>query len=656
MHYTTASAAEGLLTSHIEHIGSNKQRDRREGLQELKHVLGTNKRSNKHLELRDRGYHAIFESLFRFVNSEKANYLRYSKGGRSQAATTLSECAGVFRLAIDVGWQDLRPKTLRAVLDHITEILPNDDGFCEPLVSDYLRALKTILQYPPHPAHLTEQQWRHLVEFCHSGISQHILDSDEPGSFTIALPPRPTRLSDRLSRASSPHSVSGSVTPMTKSFLGKETRISASRTNHIVNDLIACLYHLLRVPHAPVMAVGKATIDVLHEFLGNTTQLSHTQGQEKAFGSMVIILSIAQTEGVELASSAYERALASIRRLWHTKAHDALKEQMLACLVMGLPLLDRVKDSVLGELEPLLAVLTSEYCRRHEKDMLQFDDLELLLDDASSSEPFVFGNFRVRTGSSREEQSAAILLIISSLLGYAIDDIAPVAPQSSLLHEDHSIASRKRQKMTNPMESFMDSLKQHTGTEQIARIQIFAILCSRITLSPDHQKTARVLAHMLISAGSDSISTWSMCAVAQSVQSCLSKVDGMLIQSSLAVQSRSEGHMLSDLYQKLWNLGTRRLTDVSTSRAACYMLTNMSDCNVVDLRLTNDTFDTLQSSVEFNGPACFDDCSALFWCRLITFKAEHNPSSTARLAESMLRWMFLRWKPCMYIHATAITY
>jgi hypothetical protein len=78
------------------------------------------------------------------------------------------------------------------------------------------------------------------------------------------------------------------------------------------------------------------------------------------------------------------------------------------------------------------------------------------------------------------------------------------------------------------------------------------------------------------------------------------------------------------------------------------MMVSLIDCGALSLKSISETFDGILSSVEFNGPATFDESSAELWDRLMVFKSKHSPSSTADALEAMLRWLFLRWKPCRH--------
>jgi hypothetical protein len=77
-------------------------------------------------------------------------------------------------------------------------------------------------------------------------------------------------------------------------------------------------------------------------------------------------------------------------------------------------------------------------------------------------------------------------------------------------------------------------------------------------------------------------------------------------------------------------------------------MVSLADSGALPLKVISETFDAILSSVEFNGPATLDESSAELWNRLMVFKSKHSPSSTADALEAMLRWIYLRWKPCRH--------
>jgi ataxia telangiectasia mutated family protein len=69
---------------------------------------------------------------------------------RTAAENRLSAASGALRLAVEVGIRLVKFKTIRSVLDHITETLVLSSGkFCDPLALDYAKCLRAVLNYQP---------------------------------------------------------------------------------------------------------------------------------------------------------------------------------------------------------------------------------------------------------------------------------------------------------------------------------------------------------------------------------------------------------------------------------------------------------------------------------------------------------------------------
>jgi len=59
-----------------------------------------------------------------------------------------------------------------------------------------------------------------------------------------------------------------------------------------------------------------------------------------------------------------------------------------------------------------------------------------------------------------------------------------------------------------------------------------------------------------------------------------------------------------------------------------------------------DIVDTMFGSVDLNGPAVFTESAATLWSMLIVLKVRQNPGTMHDTSERVLRWLFVRWKPC----------
>ena len=60
-----------------------------------------------------------------------------------------------------------------------------------------------------------------------------------------------------------------------------------------------------------------------------------------------------------------------------------------------------------------------------------------------------------------------------------------------------------------------------------------------------------------------------------------------------------------------------------------------------------DFMDKIFSSVELNGPSTFCDSAVDLWKAVINVMAKQNPAAVQIASERILRWLFIRWRPCM---------
>ena len=59
-----------------------------------------------------------------------------------------------------------------------------------------------------------------------------------------------------------------------------------------------------------------------------------------------------------------------------------------------------------------------------------------------------------------------------------------------------------------------------------------------------------------------------------------------------------------------------------------------------------DVIDKMFSSVELNGPSAFCDSAVDLWKAVINVMAKQNPAAMQTTSERVLRWLFIRWRPC----------
>ena len=436
--------------------------------------------------------------------------MRATISAKVKAASRLSACAEVLRLAVEVGLGAIRyKKTVKDLLEHIIQTLPSPDGhFVEPIARDYIKALRTILSHQPHAEHIEEEQWRDLVTFCNDSIRFYSQSRGESDSQSLAVRNGSSR--SRASRSETPASVNGSFAPIRKSTKTDSTK---SEIGQNLDELMLCLSYLLSVPHAEILESSQATLDSLFEFLQETAPQGRPQSQEAAFECISTILSTAVMENVELATWILKAAVTQIRRLWSSKNPQSLKESMLMVLVYGERLIPRLLQHDVeedrNELERLLDVLRSDYLERLNKDLLSIDDFDLNGPDAKKGATQIFSNasFRLRTGNRESESSWSLLesiaLIFTSLY---------LAPRSVPYHEDIE-GPKKRRKIEEPINDLLDDISLSSDAKKLAAIQVFVFVSTRVTFTKTTLQCVMDYLVPLLTSRLATVSNWSTLAM-----------------------------------------------------------------------------------------------------------------------------------------------
>lgn len=403
---------------------------------------------------------------------EKASYIRAtSLSSRSAVAGRLSSCASTLRLVIEVSNRTITSKSVNALADHIIDSLPSPEAiFCEPIVSDYLRSLRTLLEYPPHTEHLRKAKWRDLCDFLLQCLSQLSEDgkSPEPGLTDSARPEsRPLNrrsfsvLSSRQSRRETQH--------------GKTTQSE---------ELLLCLTALTCNGNHPTLekagAIGDCIIDYLE--YGGASNIAH----QAAFKVLNRLLSILVSENAALFEGYALRGSTAIRRIWSTKS-IALKEEMIVTLGYFEELITHSELSegagtLRDTAERLLALIQADLTSRQEKDLWHTEDIAL--DDDFSYLKLACFNSGPRPLNAHSLSEWALLSITGTLVA-ALSTSSAI--EAVLDKEEHP---SKRRRILSAAESIIQHLDSGNSVERIISLQIIAVLLpnstSAVTLVESH--------------------------------------------------------------------------------------------------------------------------------------------------------------------------
>lgn len=383
------------------------------------------------------------------------------------------------RLLVEVGIPKFRLKTVKALLDHITQTLPTPGGgYCEPLASGYFKALRIALEHSAHPEHLSHDEWHELADFCIKATKDLV---HSPSDSTTSLSNGDEAISSsrgRLSRSATPGIRSASATQRTNGTSTgphREDRLAAS-----AEDVVLCLRHLTSTSNAPVLEKAPLIVETLFYFMSTSTH--STPVQQAAFETLNAVLSRTSTNDVPLTLRIVSELIPIMKSHWSKKS-STLKDHMLVSLLLVEPYLfhlssdaseDRVTD-LLG----LIHVMRDEYCRRHDKDHLQVDDLNLLNTTTGNQKPGPLGipALQLRFGLSRAESPWSLIYISASIITSLdchwrnLDDRAKDA-------NDQPVT--KRRKIEKPIDSVLQHLKSPALADKVYALQLLCFLFSMV--------------------------------------------------------------------------------------------------------------------------------------------------------------------------------
>ncbi|KAK0664212.1 Serine/threonine-protein kinase tel1 [Lasiodiplodia hormozganensis] len=153
--------------------------------------------------LTDKDYHDIL-TRFAQENLDQRSLWLHAKpsktgsGKRPKAQRIMMSCAECMRHTVELGLLTIRYKTMRALVDHILQALPDPSGsgYIDPLVPGYIKCLRLVLQHPPHVEHLPVKESSATMKFCLEAFTALAPETQPPGATkryaTPAMTPDPS--------------------------------------------------------------------------------------------------------------------------------------------------------------------------------------------------------------------------------------------------------------------------------------------------------------------------------------------------------------------------------------------------------------------------------------------------------------------------------
>ncbi|KAF4123140.1 serine-protein kinase ATM [Geosmithia morbida] len=330
----------------------------------------------------DKGYHEIFEAIFSFVLREKPSLYdkRKSQATSSAASSRLSKCAAAVRMAVGRGTSKLGPKTLQAVIDHITQVLPGpNDDFVMPLLQDYVKALAELLSHSAHVELLARKDgapWKACVDFFLELMAHVLPEEGDFSAFSSRASPVPEPLVLRSTAKAD------SSTPI--------QRRAGQGEGGPLRDSLEGLRYLVQGANAPILQRSREVVDTALRAL-KVKHLSLGAVQTLCFAILNTVFSSLQGEEREQASSLVKGVVPLMAYWWKADkvSQDelirALRNEISKCIFLThlylefLTLGHNDGWTFASVLEDLADQLWQEYSKRSEAVRLQLIDVTFSL-------------------------------------------------------------------------------------------------------------------------------------------------------------------------------------------------------------------------------------------------------------------------------------
>jgi ataxia telangiectasia mutated family protein len=114
---------------------------------------------------------------------------------------------------------------------------------------------------------------------------------------------------------------------------------------------------------------------------------------------------------------------------------------------------------------------------------------------------------------------------------------------------------------------------------------------------------------------------------------------------SCTLQANSKAHQLSANWHQVWQLASGAISSLQTSRAACFLLNQLLELELVQFSAVSQSLDAMLQLSDIAGPAVLADSSVRFWQSVVQRKLSENPSASSGLPEKLLQWLFTKWTP-----------
>ncbi|KAK2605454.1 hypothetical protein N8I77_008288 [Diaporthe amygdali] len=604
---------------------------RSEALQDLISFFGNP--SLRHDALKDKEYHSICEALFHAALVDRTVLL--SGKGIGKANERLGYCGKALRETVAHGVSKFKGKTVRAVIDHITDTLPTHDGdFFEPLAQDYMQTLVILLDNPTHVENLALKDasgWKQCVVFLVDRICS-LLDAADSALASSLLG------RDSPIPGTARHS---SVGPSSaRSRLGSQRGAFQVQRNDILS-LLQCLQSLVSAPNAPCMSKRQEVtnavlrvlrlrfdLDKLHRFSFSILNhiLLQTAGDDPALGQHLT------RELVPLLGYWWQRRTLDKDELQFSVRDEMLKTMHAISVYLDYLLQDDPSAVLLQQLEELLDELWGEYSSRNSRARLRLDDVTFSSLKVSPGH-FATDLFALKPFNQNAERRWALVEIMSRLefifLRHSKSNSQRLTTQDS--------QPRKRQRRAGGSNRIHQKMLASNVATKLTSLQLLSFFLPLSNL--DQEEIMTVMEDLLPMIGDKQgpLSSWAMIACA-----------------SCALQSQAKDENTEARWKQVWQLAVRSISIPSTCRAACVLLHVILQTRLISHHAIANDVNNIVTMADICGPAALLDSSLVFMHCLANVRNSMVPSASQKTYSYVIRWVFTMWRPAEVTYASSL--
>lgn len=606
-------------------IQSSRVADRINGVQDLVHILKHNRGKPSLEALGNKAYLALCESLFQCIREERSHFLRNGIKPKSPRTPHFPRSAAALRLVVASGVRTIKSSTVEIIIDTIIELLPGKNGLVEPLVKDFPKILRSLLEYQPHVERLSKDHWDAAVSFCINCLASVSVEAEGE--------PKDSWSTNVSSRARTPLE----STDLTSSWASPRQPVARTKSvpeavGQLTEDFMQCLYSLVKASNAPLLDKADHNLAVLQQYLQQRT--GRDSAAVAALAAINSVIARISTQSLELTKRTVQDLLPLMKSMW---SETMLRQEIMIFLIytethISALLTDIDNEEFSLELEALVATIYGDYRRRQETTPLQFLEEDYIcfrhLGPAEKdTHPLNTCAFSMEIGNQTYEMLWAIVSTVARF-SFLLD-----RRRRQMSHERSSLGQSmsKRLCVTSMFPEYLRHVFEPRSNAKRAALQVIAFMVQEGPIDEDDLQTMLEKLTTCITDENPVHSVWAMIGLA-----------------GAALQPYARDDSLKSYWISAWQGASRAVTSISNSRAASHLMDVLLRLQIVPFSAISQTVQSMLLSIELSGPALLTEASSSFLTTLIRGRITENPTNFNFTAERILIWTLSKWTPGLW--------